>query len=133
MRFSNFSRPPCIFLLVPSREEPVQMFELNLRQFLPKTMSRCQGNCGKKITQNDGMLIKTYGTTRWTNKKTGKEMSKYGAMYIHFNETCLKRHTKKYHRPDEKFDYSIITLADKTRNNLSNEEKDFLIGLGINF
>ena len=83
-------------------------------------MSRCQGNCGKKITQNDGMLIK-----RWTDKKTGKEMSKYGPMYIHFNETCLKRHIKKYYRPDEKFDYSVITLADETRNNLSEEEKDF--------
>ena len=80
MRVSNFSRPPCIFLIVPSREEPFQMFELNLKQFLPKTVPRCQGNCGKKITQNDGMLIKTYGTTRWTDKKAGKEMSKYGPM-----------------------------------------------------
>ena len=133
MRFSNFSRPPCIFLIVPSREEPVQMFELNLRQFLPKTVSGCQGNCGKKITQNYGMLIKTYGTTRWTDKKTGKEMSKYGPMCIHFNETCLKRHIKKYYRPDEKFDYSIITLADETRNNLLDEEKYFLTGLGIRF
>ena len=133
MRFSNFSKPPCIFLIVPSREEPVQMFELNLRQSLPKTVSRCQGNCGKKITQNDGLLIKTYGTTRGTNKKTGKEMSKYGPMYIHFNEACLKRHTKKYYRPDERLDYSIITLADQTRNNLSDEEKDFLTGFGIKF
>ena len=133
MRFSNFSRPPCIFLLVPSREEPVQMFELNLRQFLPKTVSRCQGNCGKKITQNDGMLIKTYGTTRWIDKKTENKMTKYGPMYIHFNETYLKRHTKKYYRPDEKLDYSIITLADELRNNLSDEQKDFLIGLSIKF
>ena len=70
MRVSNFSRPPCIFLIIPFREEPLQMFELNLRQFLPKTMSRCQGYCGEKITQNDGMLIKTYGTTRWIDKKT---------------------------------------------------------------
>ena len=87
----------------------------------------------EKIAQNDGMLIKTYGTTRWTDKKTGKEMSKYGPMYIHFNETCLKRHTKKYYSLEEKFDYSIITLADETRNNLSDEEKDFLTELGITF
>ena len=133
MRFSNFSRPPCIFLIVPSRQEPVQTFELNLRPFLPKTVSRCQGNSGNKITQNDGMLIKTHGTTRWAGKKTGNEMSTYGPMYLHFDETCLKRHTKKYCRPDEKLDYSIITLADETRNNLSDEEKDFLTGIGINF
>ena len=88
-----------------------------------KTVPRCQGYCGKKITQIDGMLIKTYGTTRWTDKSTGDEMSKYGPMYIHLNETCLKRHTKKYYRPDEKFDYSIITLAQETSNNLSDEEK----------
>ena len=133
MRFLTFPGPPCIFLVVPSREEPVQMFELNLRQFLPKTVSRCQGNCGKKITQNDGTLIKTYGTTRCSDKKTGKEWSKNGPMYIHFNETCWKRHTKKYYRPDKKFYYSIITLADEVRNNLSHGEKAFLTGLGINF
>ena len=51
----------------------------------------CQGNCGKKIDQKDTMLIKSYGTSRWTDKKTGKEMSKHGPMYIHFNEHCLKK------------------------------------------
>ena len=40
------------------------------------------------------MLIKTNGTTRWTEKKTKREMSKHVEMYIHFNETCFKRHTK---------------------------------------
>ena len=60
-------------------------------------------------------------------------MSTYGPMYIHFNKTCPKRHTKKYYRPDKKFDYSIITLTDKTRNNLSDEGKEFLTGLGIKF
>ena len=55
-------------------------------------MSRCQVKCGKKITQNDGMLIKTYGTKIWTDKKTGKRMSKHGPTY----KTCLKIHNKKY-------------------------------------
>ena len=80
------------------------MFELNLRQFLPKTVSRCQGNCEKKITQNDGTLSKTYGTTRCIDKKTGKEMNKHELMYIHFKGTYLKRHTKKYYGLDERFD-----------------------------
>ena len=56
-----------VYLNVPSKEGPVQMLELNLRQVLPKTVSRYQRNCGKKITQNDGMLIKSYRTTRWTD------------------------------------------------------------------
>ena len=98
------------------------MFELHLRQSLPKTVSRCQGKCGKKITQDDGMLIKTYGNTRWTDKKMGKEMSKHGPMY----ETSLKRQTKKYYGPDKRFVYSIITIAEKTRNNLSDGENYFL-------
>ena len=133
MWVSKFSRPPCIFLIIPSREEPVQMFELNLRQFLRKTVSRCQGKCGARITQNNGMFIKTYRTTRRTDKKVVKEMSKHGPMYIHFNETCLKRHTKKYYEPDERFNCSIITLADETHINLLDEEKDFLTGLGVRF
>ena len=60
-------------------------------------------------------------------------MSKYGQLYMHFNKTCLKRHTKKYYRPDETFDYSIIALADETHNSLLKEEKDFLTGLGVKF
>ena len=96
-------------------------------------MNNCVNYRKKLRTKSISMLIKTYGTTRWTDKKTRKEMSTYGPMYIHFNKTCLKRHTKKYYRPDKKFDYSIITLTDKTRNNLSDEEKEFLTGLGITF
>ena len=129
MRFSNFSRLPCIFLIITSRKKPVQMLELKLWNFLSKTVSRGQRKSRK--TQNDDMLIKNYRTTRWTEKKTAKEISKHEPMCIHFNETCLKRHTKKYYRPDERLDYFIITLADGTLNNLSDKEKDFLAGLGV--
>ena len=52
---------------------------------MPKDVSRCQGNCGENITQNDRMLIKTYRNTKWTDKKTVNEMSKHGPMYMHFN------------------------------------------------
>ena len=106
--FLTFPGLPIYFLLLHLERNLFKCFELNLRLFLPKTVPRCQGNCGKKITQNDGMLIKAYGTTRWAGKKTGKETSKYGPVHIHFNKTCLRRHTKKYYRPDERFDYSII-------------------------
>ena len=50
----------------------------------------------EEITQNDGMIIKDYGTIRLTDKKTGEEMSRYRPMSTHFNETCSKRHTKTY-------------------------------------
>lgn len=73
MQISNISRPRCIFRIISSTEEPVQVFELNLWQILAKNESRCQGNSGEKITQNDGILIKTCETTRWAVKKTGKK------------------------------------------------------------
>ena len=82
MRGSKFPRPPCIFVITPSRQEPLQMSELNLREILPKTVSRYQGSCEKNITLTDAMLIKSFGTRRWTDKKTGKEISKHGPMYI---------------------------------------------------
>ena len=47
--------------------------------------------CGKKITRDDnGLLVRTYGTTTWTERGSGREMSKYGPMYIHFSCRCLK-------------------------------------------
>ena len=85
-------------------------------------MSRCQVKCGKKITQNDGMLIKTYGTKIWTDKKTGKRMSKHGPTY----KTCLKyitRNTKG--QTKDSISTLLLTqllLADETRN-LSDEKK----------
>ena len=101
------------------------MFELNLRQVLPKTVSRCQGNCRKKITENDGMFIKSYRTTRWTDKKTGKETSKWGPMYKNFNKTYKLKNTTGQTKDS-------ITLPDKIRN-LLDEEKDFLTAIGIKY
>ena len=41
-------RPPCIVLIVSSEEKPVQMFELNLRQFLPKPCQDVKDTVGKR-------------------------------------------------------------------------------------
>ena len=103
------------------------VYELHLREFLSKSVTRCQGSCGKKIDQKDTMLIKSYGTMRWTDKKTGKKMSKHGPMYIHFNEHCLRKFdNKKFYAPDESFDYSVITLCQETLTVLNKEERSLL-------
>ena len=79
------------------------------------------------------MLLKSYGTTIWTNK-TGREMSKHGPIYIHFNGHCLKIfHNKKFFAPDESFDYSVITLSQETLSNLNKEERTSLRRLGLKF
>ena len=35
------------------RTEQPSVFELHLRQFLSKSITKCEGNCGKKIDQED--------------------------------------------------------------------------------
>ena len=50
----------------------------NLRTNLHRSVSRCHGNCGKTILpEQEGMLIKSFGTTTWTDAKTGAEKSKF--------------------------------------------------------
>ena len=51
------------------------------------------------------MQIKSYGTTRWTDRNTGKQMGKHGQIYIHFNKHFLKNiDYKKFYAPDESFE-----------------------------
>ena len=41
------------------------------------------------------MIIRSYGTSIWTSKVTGREDYKYGPMYLHFHEKCLKKSMMK--------------------------------------
>ena len=94
-----------LYLFAYFRTEQPSVYEFHLRQFLSKSIARCQASCGKKIDQKDTMQIKSYGTTRWTDRKTGKEMGKHGPMYIHFNKHFLKNFDyKKFYAPDESFE-----------------------------
>ena len=72
-----------------SRVSPPKEFVLFLRKHLPKNITESQGRCDKSIGNEDEMIIRSYGTSTWTNKVTGRENSKYGPMYLHFSEKCL--------------------------------------------
>ena len=73
------------------------------------------------------MLVKSCGTSHWTDRKTGQEMSKFGPMYIHFNEKCLINFdTDRYYGPGAKFDYKRIEIGVKTQTSLTKVEKEFL-------
>ena len=72
------------------RASPPKEFVLFLRKHLPQNITKCQGRCGKSISNEDEMIICSYGTSTWTNKVTGRGNSKYGPMNLHFNEKCLK-------------------------------------------
>ena len=54
------------------REEEDTLFELHLRSELSKQVKRCQGNCGRDITQAHKLVVKSAGIQIWS--VAGKEM-----------------------------------------------------------
>lgn len=106
---------------------------MHLRHSLSKVISKCQGNCGKKILGTDNMIVKSYGTTKFTNKD-GKEICRHGPLCIHFNSSCLKAFDKEqYYAPGEDFDFTLINIGKETLNDLNGEEKKFLMNIGVIF
>ena len=92
------------------RVSPPKEFVLFLRKHLPKNITKSQRRCDKSIGIEDEMIIRSYGTSTWTNKVTGKENSKYGPMYLHFKEKCLKNFdNENYYGPGQAFNYSAVT------------------------
>ena len=77
------------------RVNPPKEFELHLRNKLSKKISKCQGKCGKPISDKDFMIIRTYGSSSYTDKESGENKCKYGPLYIHFEGKCLKAFDSK--------------------------------------
>ena len=48
-------------------------FELHHCTNLPKSVSKCQGNCGRPIKVEEVLVVQSYGRITWTDKSTGKE------------------------------------------------------------
>ena len=93
------------------RAGSVKEFELHLLKTLSKKVSKCQGNCGKKIVVNDVMAVKSYGQSTWGDKK-GVEQMKYGPLYMHFREECLKNFdTDNYCGPNDDFPFDKIKVG----------------------
>ena len=117
------------------RVDPIKIFVLFLRKDLPRAVKICQGLCGKSITPDEKcMLVKSCGTSHWSDKNTGQEMSKFGPMYIHFNEKCLINFDcDRYYGPGSRFDYERIEVGLITQALLNKVEKEFLTQLGVAF
>ena len=117
------------------REEQEKQFEIHFRIDLPRSIKRCQGMCGKVIKPEEkDMLVRTYGKSSWTDKVTGTERSKFGPMYVHFNQKCLETcNSEKFYGPGNHFDYSRITIDTKTKEKLNNSESTLLKNLGVKF
>ena len=58
-------------------------------------------------------------------------MNKHWPMNFHFIEHCLKKfYNKNGYAPNKSFDYSVVTLSQKTLTKLNEEERSFLRKLG---
>ena len=117
------------------REVQEKKFELHFPKDLPRIIKKCQGMCGKDIKpDDDGMLVRSYGTKTWTDRKTGIEKSKFGPMYVHFNQTCMERYdTENIYGPGNSFDYKRIQAEKSLQEKITAAEKNFLSKLGIKF
>lgn len=114
------------------REKPPIEYEVMLRRNLSKKISKCQGHCGKKISQDDILLVRFLGTRKWTDAKSGKETSKYGPMYVHFSSECLKScDSSNYYGLDDEFDYTKLIVPEDTKLELNEQEKQLFKSLKI--
>ena len=120
--------------IVFHRENPPKVFTLHLQRLLPKIISRCQGKYGQNKYEAEWLLVKSFGTSSWTDAKTGAEKSRYGPMYIHFHDNRLKAFDKQhYYGIGEEFRYDQIKVDKTTAGNLNEEEKCELQRYGLTF
>ena len=113
------------------RASAPKIFELHLRQKVPSSISKCQGNCGQKIILKDTLLVKSFGTSTWTDRSTGKERSRFGPMYVHFKDACLKNYDDEYYSPDSEFNYGKVTVDSSSKSEMTSREKQLLKNLGV--
>ena len=74
---SQHCTTPCTISFRDPRATAEKEFELYHRKHLPKSISKCQGNCGRPIKVEEVMVVPSYGRITWTDKSTGKEKAKF--------------------------------------------------------
>ena len=68
------------------------------------------------------------------DRKNEKERFIFGPMYLHFEKNFLQNFDSENHYgPSQSLDYSHTTFDQKCKDQLSEAENRFLIGLGPNF
>ena len=73
------------------------------------------------------MVIRTYGSSSYTDKESGENKCNYGPLYIHFEGKRLKASdSEKFYFPNENFDYSSIAVDKDTLDCLKPSEKNLL-------
>lgn len=73
------------------------------------------------------MIIRSIGESWWTDKTTGKEMSRVGPMYVHFNQNALNSlvpPTENFYGSAKRFDFSRITINEENYKQLNKKRKE---------
>ena len=70
---SQHCTTPCTISFRDPRATAEKEFELYHRKHLPKSISKCQGNCGRPIKVEEVMVVRSYGRITWTDKSAGEE------------------------------------------------------------
>ena len=106
-------------------------FELHLWKNVPRLVQRYQGNCGRRITEDCFLVVKSFGTSRWTDK-SGHEWSNLDRST--FEKNCLQNFDSENHDGSSQvFEYCYITVYQKCKGQLSEAKNRFLIGLRLYF
>ena len=127
---SNFDATSIISFQDP-RKTNEKEYELHFRKSLSKSVSKCQGKCGKAMDKSDTLVVNSYGTIGWMDKKTGEGKQRFGPMYVYSKEECLKGYSELFYAPGDRFDISKVKIDEKTKSMLKKEDIEFLSGLGI--
>ena len=108
--------------------------QLHLRSLVPTLVKKCQGNCGELLVpwdKEDYLLIKSFRKSHYIDKNRKGE-SKYGPLYVHFQNECLKEYTNRVHQVQyNSFPYNLIEIDKETLPNLSDDVLVNLLSRGI--
>ena len=89
--------------------------------------------CRRKIQQDCFAVVRSYGESTWTDSNKNKN-STFGTLYTHFEIKCLGKFDGDVcYRPTLSFQFPKINIDSKCKTQLIENEKEFLINLGITF
>ena len=74
------------------------------------------------------LIMRSFGTTSSINRNTVENRTKYGSLFIHFQEICLKNFdTEEFYGPRESFNFNSTTVNKDTFEILKASGKVFLV------
>ena len=80
----------------------------------PASVKRCE-ECKVAFMPSDIIAVKTFSIREYTSNVTGKQKQNHGNVYIHYLQSCLKRH-------DQKFEFKSVIVPNKTKKYLSDDQ-----------